>query len=120
MCFAHYVSFKAVSTKRKRSLEILEIQNFLRTNLLSSGFFIKTNQAEHFCALVSSAGEGGGKKEAVITPTYVVRIHAFDSLELKALHENICNNQCFNFFWPLMKRNKGLILEANSWSYAVV
>lgn len=99
---------------------MLEIQNFSHTNLLSFGFFIKTNQAEHFRALVSSAGEGGGKKEAVITPTYVVRIHAFDSLEWKALHENICNNQCFNFVWPLMKRNKGLILEDNSWSYAVV
>lgn len=42
---------------------MLEIQNFSHTNLLSFGFFIKTNQAEHFCALVSSAGEGGGKKK---------------------------------------------------------
>lgn len=43
---------------------MLEIQNFSHTNLLSFGFFIKTNQAEHFCALVSSAGEGGGKKRS--------------------------------------------------------
>lgn len=120
MCFAHYVSFKAASTKRKRILEMLEIQNFSHTNLLSFGFFIKTNQAEHFCALVSSAGEGGGKKEAVITPTYVGRIHAFDRLEWKALHDNICNNQCFYFVWPPMKRNTGLILETNSCSYSIL
>lgn len=41
---------------------MLEIQKFLHTNLLSFGFFIKTNQAAHFCALVSSAGEEGEKK----------------------------------------------------------
>lgn len=56
--FCHYVSFKAASMKSKRSLEMLEIQNFSHTNLLSFGFCIKTNQAAHFCALVSSAGEG--------------------------------------------------------------
>jgi len=81
--------------KSKRSLETLEIQNFSHTNFLSFGFFIKTNQAAHFCALVSSAGEGEEKKEAVLTPTYIGRINAFDRLEWKALHEDIYNNQCF-------------------------
>lgn len=63
LSFAHYVSFKAASMKSKRSWEMLEIQKFSHTNLLSFGFFIKTNQAAHFWALVSSAGEKGGEKK---------------------------------------------------------